>query len=69
MSAGYDRQVLDAVGEVRLSAADLELVASGLRALAYAPGYDYGYIQAARALADRLAQTQRSESGVLVAAG
>ena len=69
MSAGYERQVLDAVGEVRLSAADLELVASGLRALAYAPGYDYGYIQAARALADRLAQTQRSESGVLVAAG
>jgi nucleotide-binding universal stress UspA family protein len=39
---------------VQVSEAELELVDHGLRALGHAPGYDYGHVLAARALADRL---------------
>jgi nucleotide-binding universal stress UspA family protein len=48
-TAQSDRSV-----DVRLSPVDLELIESGLKALAYAPGYDYGHVMAARALANRL---------------
>lgn len=40
--------------QLRISRADLYLIGCGLKALAYAPGYDYGYVLAARALAKRL---------------
>ena len=40
--------------QVSLNDIELELVTRGLKALAYAPGYDYAHIQAARALAERL---------------
>lgn len=40
--------------DVRLSAEDVALIERGLRALAYAPGYEYADILAARALATAL---------------
>ena len=39
---------------VRLSTQELELIELSLRALGYAPGHNYGQVQAARALADSL---------------
>ena len=53
---------------MRLSAVDLELIDCGLKALAYAPGYDYGHVLAARALADRLKKSTRADTGEPVAA-
>jgi len=55
--------------EVRLSAVDLELIERGLRALAYAPGYDYSHVQEARALAERLHRTIQGEVSNPVATG
>lgn len=40
--------------DVRLSAADLELIERGLKTLAYTPGYDYHLAPTIRALVDRL---------------
>jgi nucleotide-binding universal stress UspA family protein len=54
--------------EVRLSAVDLELIECGLKALAYAPGYDYSHVLAAHALADRLKRSVHAETGEPVAA-
>jgi nucleotide-binding universal stress UspA family protein len=48
---------------VRLSVVELELIERGLRALAYAPGYDYGHVQDARALAERLHRAMQDEAG------
>jgi nucleotide-binding universal stress UspA family protein len=48
---------------VQLSVVELELIERGLRALAYAPGYDYGHIQDARALAERLHRAMQAEAG------
>jgi nucleotide-binding universal stress UspA family protein len=53
---------------VRLSEADLELVEHSLRALGHAPGYDYGHVLAARALADRLKHDAHIDTGEPVAA-
>ena len=53
---------------VRLSTRELELVELSLRALGYAPGHDYGQIQAARALADSLPLRTLSEAGEPIAA-
>ncbi len=39
---------------IQLSLEELELVGLSLKALGYAPGHDYGQVQAARALADHL---------------
>jgi nucleotide-binding universal stress UspA family protein len=47
-------QPVDRVVSVQLSDADLELIDHSLRSLGHAPGYDYGHVLAARALADRL---------------
>jgi len=58
----------EATVDVRLSAVDLELIECGLKALAYAPGYDYGHVLAARALADRLKKSARADTGEPVAA-
>jgi nucleotide-binding universal stress UspA family protein len=56
-TAGPPTSTGDAPGpivEVRLSAVDLELIEHGLKAIAHAPGYDYGHVLAAQALARRL---------------
>ena len=53
---------------VTLSAADLELIEHSLRALGYAPGYDYSHVVAARALADRLKSSAHVDAGEPVAA-
>jgi nucleotide-binding universal stress UspA family protein len=53
--------------EVRLSASDLELIGHALRALPYAPGYDYGHVLAAQALARRLKATADATPGEPVA--
>jgi nucleotide-binding universal stress UspA family protein len=53
---------------LELSASDLELITSGLRALAYAPGYDYGHVLAARALASRLEESIQANGQSLVVA-
>src|SRR5262249_7809865 len=61
----------EAVGptvEVHLPAVELELVQHGLTALAYAPGYDYGHVLAARALADRLRSDVQAPRGEPIAA-
>jgi nucleotide-binding universal stress UspA family protein len=49
--------------DVRLSVLDLELIQHGLKALAFAPGYDYGHVLAAQALARRLEASVRAEAG------
>jgi nucleotide-binding universal stress UspA family protein len=53
---------------VRLSPVDLELIECGLKSLAYAPGYAYGHVLAARALAARLKESVRVDVGEPVAA-
>jgi len=53
--------------EVRLTAADLELIEHGLKAIAHAPGYDYGHVLAAQALARRLKDATSPIAGELVA--
>jgi nucleotide-binding universal stress UspA family protein len=53
---------------VRLSAIDLELIERGLKAFAYAPGYDYGHVLTARALAKRLEESARADLAEPVAA-
>jgi len=53
---------------VVLSKAELELVDHGLRALGHAPGYDYGHVLAAHALADRLKRSAHVDAGEPVAA-
>jgi hypothetical protein len=58
-SAGADRPAVT----VRLSTQELELVELSLRALGYAPGHDYGQVQAARALADALPLRTLFEAG------
>jgi nucleotide-binding universal stress UspA family protein len=52
---------------VRLSEVDLELIERGLKALAYAPGYDYGHVLAAQALAKRLKASTLVDIGEPVA--
>ena len=47
---------------------ELELVELSLRALGYAPGHDYGQVQAARALADSLRLSAVLDVGEPVAA-
>jgi len=54
--------------DVRLSEFDLELIEHGLKALAQAPGYDYGQILAAQALARRLEASATAETGEPMAA-
>jgi len=44
------------------------LIEHGLKALAHAPGYDYGQVLAAQALARRLESTHSTEVGEPVAA-
>jgi len=53
--------------DVHLDPLDLELITHGLRALAYAPGYEYGQIVAARALANRLEATAQADVGEPIA--
>jgi hypothetical protein len=53
---------------VRLSMHQLELVEISLRALGYAPGHDYGQVQAARVLADSLQHATQHDVGEPVAA-
>ena len=53
--------------DVQVSAVDLELIERGLKALAYAPGYDYSHVQQARALAERLHKTMQAVAGPPVA--
>jgi nucleotide-binding universal stress UspA family protein len=53
---------------LRVSLEELELVERGLKALGYAPGYDYGHVLAARALADRLRALAQAEVGEAVGA-
>ena len=53
--------------DVRLSALDLELIQHGLKALAHAPGYDYGHVLAAQALARRLEESAQVEAGEPIA--
>jgi nucleotide-binding universal stress UspA family protein len=53
----------DPMVNVRLSAGDLELIEHSLKTLGYAPGYDYGHVQAARALADRLKSSVQVDAG------
>jgi nucleotide-binding universal stress UspA family protein len=62
-----DHQAGPAVS-VRLSGLDLELIERALKALAYAPGYDYEHVLAARALAHRLEESTRADVGEPVAA-
>jgi nucleotide-binding universal stress UspA family protein len=59
----------DSTATVRLSASDLELIDHSLKALGYAPGYDYSHVLEARALADRLKRSARADVGEPVAAG
>jgi nucleotide-binding universal stress UspA family protein len=54
--------------EVRLTAADLELINHGLKAVAHAPGHDYGHVLAAQALAKRLEASTRTDVGKPVTA-
>ena len=53
---------------VHLSMEQLELVELSLKALGYAPGHDYGQVQAARALADSLSASAHVAAGEPVAA-
>ena len=53
---------------IRLSAEELELVELSLRALGYAPGHEYGQVQAARALADSLPLRTLTGAGEPIAA-
>ena len=53
----------DPMVNVRLSAGDLELIEHSLKSLGHAPGYDYGHVQAARALADRLKSAAQVDAG------
>jgi nucleotide-binding universal stress UspA family protein len=53
---------------VRLSLNELELIEHSLQALGHAPGYDYGHVQAARGLADRLKRTATIDVGAPVSA-
>jgi hypothetical protein len=53
---------------IRLNMEELELVELSLRALGYAPGHDYGQVQAARALADSLRLSAVLDVGEPVAA-
>ncbi len=53
---------------VQLTSAELELIEHSLRALGHAPGYDYGHVLEARALADRLERSPLGEMGEPVAA-
>lgn len=52
---------------IRLSSEELELVELSLKALGYAPGHDYGEVQAARALADSLRRSALLDLGEPVA--
>ena len=62
MAAESDERAIPTI-DIRLSALDLELIEHGLRALAHAPGYDYGHVLAAQALARRLETSAKSEAG------
>jgi nucleotide-binding universal stress UspA family protein len=53
--------------DVRLSAVELELIEHGLKALAHAPGYDYGQVLAAQALARRLEESVRTDAAEPIA--
>jgi len=53
---------------VHVNEAELELIDHGLRALGHAPGYDYGHVLAARALADRLKYSAHPDAGEPVSA-
>jgi hypothetical protein len=62
-----DAEVIPTI-DVALSALDLELIEHGLKSLAHAPGYDYGQVLAAQALARRLEAVARTEVGEPIAA-
>jgi nucleotide-binding universal stress UspA family protein len=51
----------DPLVAVQVTASDLELIARSLKALGHAPGFDYGHVLAARALADKLAMVRPAE--------
>ena len=53
---------------IRLRTDELELIELSLRALGYAPGHDYGQVQAARALADSLRLSAHLDAGEPVTA-
>jgi nucleotide-binding universal stress UspA family protein len=61
-------QAGDSVVTVQLTSTELELIEHSLRALGHAPGYDYGHVLEARALADRLKRSAHVEMGEPVAA-
>jgi nucleotide-binding universal stress UspA family protein len=67
-ASATDNQLGDPTVSVQLSAAELELVEHSLKALGHAPGYDYGHVLEARALAERLKQSTHVEIGEPVAA-
>ena len=57
-----------AMATVRLTVRELELIELSLKALGYAPGHDYGQVQAARALADYLRASLHVDGGEPIAA-
>jgi len=61
-------QAGEPVVTVHLTSTELELIEHSLRALGHAPGYDYGHVVEARALADRLKQSPHVKMGEPVAA-
>jgi nucleotide-binding universal stress UspA family protein len=63
LEAGADMApvaAMSAAVSVPLTAADLDLIERGLKAVAYVPGYDYHRSRDVRALLDRLAEIPRS---------
>lgn len=67
-SAATSGQAGDSVLTVQLTSTELELIEHSLRALGHAPGYDYGHVVEARALAERLKRSTHVEMGEPVAA-
>jgi nucleotide-binding universal stress UspA family protein len=67
-SASTSMPTNEPVMTVQVTATELELIEHSLRALGHAPGYDYGHVVEARALADRLKRSPHVDTGEQVAA-
>ena len=67
-SSSTSMQADEPVITVQLTSTELELIEHSLRALGHAPGYDYGHVVEARALADRLKRSPHVDMGEPVAA-
>jgi hypothetical protein len=66
MQALYAQVSDDQYINIRLSAAEVELIQHGLKSLAYAPGYHYEQVLDARTLAERLTSTAYADPGELL---